>query len=61
MELSAAYRKLAAASDGTAMLRAEVQFVATQVRGHLSEARRMCKEVETLGMGTGPLSQEEQK
>lgn len=55
MELASAYRKLAAASDGTPMLRAEVQLVATQVRGHLSEARRMCSEIEKLGLGTGPL------
>lgn len=58
-ELASAYRKLAAASDGTPMLRAEVQLVATQVRGHLSEARRMISEVEKLGLpGTGPLGDE---
>ena len=60
MELAAAYRKLTAAADGTPMLRAEVQLVATQVRGHLSEARRMCKEIETLGLGASPLPEQEQ-
>ncbi len=59
MELAAAYRRLTDAAEGKPMLRAEVQLVASQVRGHLSEARRMCKEIETLGLGTGPLSEQE--
>jgi hypothetical protein len=55
MELAAAYFKLRDAYEGTPMLRAEVQLVAAQTRGHISEARRLLVEAQKLG--TGPLKE----
>jgi len=56
MELAAAYFKLRDAYEGTPMLRAEVQLVAAQTRGHISEARRLLVEAQKLG--TGPLKEQ---